>query len=81
VDFIWHGEPRDLTMSLQCGQQAVQQAVDNNDARGVSISVKNKAGCSSLHCFTFTVSAVDVLLSVGSQMEEAYFSIGQIKSL
>ena len=58
MDFIQHGEPRDLSVSLQCGPvQRFQNAVDT---RGVSISVKNKVGCSSLHCL---ISA-DVLLSV-----------------
>ena len=61
MDFIQHGEPRDLMASLQCGSvQCLQHAVDS-DSSGVSISVKNKADCSSLHCF----SSVDVLLSVG----------------
>ena len=59
MDFLQHGEPCDVTASLQCRPvQCLQHAVDT---RGVSVSVENKAGSSSLHRFNST----DVLLSVG----------------
>ena len=41
-----HGEPGDLTASLQCGPvQLFQHAVD---VRRVPVSAKHKMGCSSL---------------------------------
>ena len=59
MDFLQHGEPCGVTASLQCRpDQCLQHAVD---ARGVSISVENKVGSSSLHC----LNSADVLLSVG----------------
>ena len=54
-------ESGDLTASLQCGP--VRYVQHDVDTRGVSISAisaKHKAGCSSLHCFSY----VDVPMSV-----------------
>ena len=43
---VQHGEPGDLTASLQCGPvQPFQHAVD---IRCVPVSAKHKMGCSSL---------------------------------
>ena len=48
MDFIQHREPCHLMASLQC--RPVQCFQHGVDVGGVSISVENKAGHSSLHC-------------------------------